>query len=53
MKSEKYVTVLAILNAMAARVASSLPQIEQATRGFYPAETQAGADAGRGVAKDV
>ena len=34
MKSQNYVTVLAILNAMAARIANSLPQIEAATRGL-------------------
>jgi hypothetical protein len=34
MKSENYVTVLAILNAMATRIANSLPQIEEATRGL-------------------
>src|SRR2546430_382161 len=34
MKSQNYVTVLAILNAMATRIANSLPQIEAATRGL-------------------
>jgi hypothetical protein len=34
MKSQNYVSVLAILNAMVTRVSASLPQIEQATRGL-------------------
>jgi hypothetical protein len=34
MKAPNYVAVLAILNAMLNRVATSLPQIEEATRGL-------------------
>jgi hypothetical protein len=38
MKSQKYVTVLALLNAMLTRISTSLPQIEEATRGLYSIE---------------
>lgn len=34
MKSPDYVATLAILNEMLRRISSSLPQIEQATRGL-------------------
>ena len=34
MKSPNYVAVLAILNAMLRRVSSSLPELEEATRGL-------------------
>ncbi len=48
MKSQNYVTVLAILNAMATRIANSLPQIEAATRVL-----QHDVGAGSGVRIDV
>jgi hypothetical protein len=42
MKSQSYLAVLAILNAMLTRVSSSLPQIEQATRGICQDDAAAG-----------
>jgi hypothetical protein len=46
MKSQNYVSVLAILNAMLTRVCSSLPQIEQATRGLCLADIPVGSSRG-------
>ncbi len=40
MTSPNYVAVLAILNAMLRRVSTSLPQINQATRGLLQTEIQ-------------
>jgi Glycine zipper len=42
MKSQSHLAVLAILNAMLARVSSSLPQIEQATRGICQGDASTG-----------
>jgi hypothetical protein len=53
MKSENYVTVLAILNAMTTRIATSLPQIERATRGLFQPDIQPGVAANSGTAKDA
>ena len=47
MKSQNCVTILAILNAMIARVSSSFSQIDDATRGLW--REQASAVAGAGV----
>jgi len=46
MKSQSCVTILAILNAMIARVSSSLSQIDEATRGLCPDQVPAGASGG-------
>jgi hypothetical protein len=43
MEEKRYVAVMAILNAMLARVSSSMPQIDQATRGLWPADVPADA----------
>lgn len=46
MKSQSCVTILAILNAMIARVATSFSQIDDATRGLWPEQASASAGAG-------
>jgi len=43
MKPQSCVNILAVLNAMIARVSSSLPEIDDATRGLFGEQATPGA----------